>query len=294
MRALLLFIIIVCLLLAGCSRMTIAYNNADWYLQNKIEDYATFSSAQQKLISQEVDHYFEWHRRYVLPEYSDYLQSAIAALHEPLTAQSAANFRTRLRELYVITVAPMARSAAIVLSDLTPEQLTEFENNLQEQNTEMRDEFLSQSLDEYLTKRAKSAVNFIEDFSGNLSTSQKEQIFALSRALPITRSAWLESRASHQRKLISLLRDKRSASEIEHFLLTWIYEPQTLRSTKHQELLDNFMLASDQMAIAILQNLTPQQKRLIEKQLSNYINDFSKLATGEVASTQSIAKNESM
>ena len=72
-------VLVFALFICGCSTVSLFYRNADWYLQHKINGYASFNDQQKKAIKREVSAYMVWHRKNALPEYIIFLQNLNAS-----------------------------------------------------------------------------------------------------------------------------------------------------------------------------------------------------------------------
>src|SRR5512145_252923 len=113
MKRMLFILLAFALLAAGCNTVNLAYRNADWYLQHRIGDYATFDDQQEAMIHLDVRDYVLWHRDQALPVYIAFLQNlnGMAQSAAPLGPGEAAQLRGQLLELYRMTMQPMLAPA---------------------------------------------------------------------------------------------------------------------------------------------------------------------------------------
>lgn len=172
MKSARVFVILALILLGstGCSRVTFGYNHAGWMLRHWINGYTSFTSQQKEEIRLDVAGYMRWHREKALPEYTAFLQDLnTASQKNALSDQDVIHVRSELVRLYRLTMTPMIRPAARLLSTLDNRQIDELRQTLIERNREELEEALSGSEQENLSMRADRYVHFVETLVGHLS-----------------------------------------------------------------------------------------------------------------------------
>ncbi|MDO8264086.1 MAG: DUF6279 family lipoprotein [Gallionella sp.] len=276
-----LFIILAITLLScgGCSRVTIGYNHADWYLRYKINDYTSLNAGQRDEIHREVDSYLRWHRSNALPEYTGFLQGLYDAVQPDgrLNTAEVTRLRGELSKLYRETMTPVIRPAAHLLSTLDSRQIEELRNTLADQNLEWKEESLDGSDQENLDQRAERTIDFVEGLVGNLSGKQEEKIREMSLRLPFVTRHFIEHREANQAGLIALLSNHAGEDKIAAFLSLWINFPEAARTPQQQQVFQSYENATDEMTARIYELLTDRQKNRLRKKLLSYIGDFQNL-----------------
>lgn len=260
----------------GCSSIRLLYNNADWYLQHRINGYTSFNTRQEKLIRQDVSDYMRWHRKNALPEYIIFLQNLDRTVQydSHWDSRGIALLRLHLLGLYQKTLAPAVRPAAKILNMLDASQLKELKHNLDEENQQQFNQQFDAGHAVYLSKRADKTLNFVEWLTGDLSAEQKRNIKKLSSALPVVGDIYIRHRRENQKKLLGLLHAHAGEQQVATFLKTWIFSPEVTRSTRQQNAIQAFDLASNEMIVQIRDMLTVKQKAHIHKVISSYIDDM--------------------
>lgn len=276
------FIILALVLLScsGCSRVTFGYNHADWLLRYWINGYTSFNAQQKEDIHRDIDDYMRWHRQYALPEYTAFLQDLGARVEQDgaLNTGDVMRFRSEISRLYRLTVTPLNRPAAHVLSTLDSRQIEELGNTLAKQNREQREEALSGSAQENLVKRAERYVHFVEELVGHLSEEQENKIREMSLQIPFITTAYIEQREAKQASLISLLNSHAGEDKIAELFSQWITTPQAPPpSPQEQQTIEAYDSAMNEMIARIFGLLTADQKDHLRKKISGYIDDFQKL-----------------
>jgi hypothetical protein len=269
----------------GCSSVTLLYRNADWYLQHKIDGYATFNARQEETIHREISNYLDWHRKYALPEYIIFLRNLNGtAQHDGrVKAEEIALLRAQLTGLYQKSLTPAVKPAAEILSSLDSRQIQELERNLAKENTKQKREETDMGRDAYLDKRAYKTLDFLEGLVGNLSREQRLRVKEMSRHLPPIRSIYIEQRASNQVRLIKLLVDNTGADKIASFMSLWIMTPEVTRTAQQQRDIHAFETACDEMISNIQGMLTLRQKNHLHKEISRYIDELQNLTADKKA-----------
>ncbi|HEY0665702.1 MAG TPA: DUF6279 family lipoprotein [Gallionella sp.] len=276
MKRTLFLLLAYALLAAGCNTVNLAYRNADWYLQHRIGDYATFDARQEAAIRQDVRDYVHWHREQALPLYIAFLQNLNGAAQsaEPLAPGDAAHLRSLLHELYRMTMQPMIAPAAHILAGMNGKQVLELERYLAEEGRERRQEMLGTGHEEYLVLRSKRTLSFMHWLAGSLSDDQERRIVELSRSLPVTAEIYMQQREARQRRLVEMLKAGADEVEIETFLADWLYAPEAGYTPDQRQAMQEWELATNRMIANIHALLTPRQREHINDLLSSYIADM--------------------
>ena len=274
-----LFIILALLCCSGCSMLTLGYNHADWILRYWINDYTSFSTSQKEQIHLEVDNYLRWHRKYALPGYIAFLQDVGTAVNRQagMTVGDVMRLKTESGRLYQLTVDPMIRPAAHILSTLDSDQITELAYTFAERNRMQRKKMLEGSDRDMLDARAERHVDLVESMVGKLSSAQKKAITEMSLHIPFASRAFIEQREAKQAGLIALLRDKAGEDKIAALLRQWLTSPESFRTQQQQQAIDAYEDAMNEMTVRIAATLTTRQKQHLSEEIASYIDDFRKL-----------------
>lgn len=259
--------------------VTLGYNHADWILRYWINDYTSFSTSQKEQIHLEVDNYLRWHRKNALPGYIAFLQDVDATVHQQTGMKTADVMRLRAESgsLYQLTMEPMIRPAAHILSTLDSDQLTELAYTFAERNRKQRKEMLEGSDRDMLDARAERHVDLVENMVGKLGSAQKKVITEMSLHIPFASRAFIEQREAKQAGLIAFLRDKADADRIAALLRQWLTSPESFRTPQQQQAIAAYEDAMNEMTVRIAATLTTRQKQHLSEEIASYIDDFRKL-----------------
>lgn len=273
-----LALVLVLLSCSGCSRVTFGYNHADWMLRHWINSYTSFTPQQKEEIRLNVADYMRWHREKALPEYTAFLQDLnIASQKNALSDEDVVHVRSELSRLYRLTMTPMIRPAAHVLSTLDNRQIDGLRLRLAERNREEREEALSGSEQENLSTRADRYVHFTEALVGHLSDDQEKKIREMSLRIPFITTSYFEQRETKQARLISLLINHVGEDSIAAFFSQWINTPPAPASPQEQQAIEAWDSAMNGLIVRIFSLLTAEQKDHLRQKISGYIDDLQKL-----------------
>ncbi len=278
-KPILVVLALILLCCGGCSRVTFGYNHGDWLLNHWFNDYTSFNEQQKNEIELEVANYMRWHRQEALPEYTAFLQqlNALATPDTTLTPADIKHARAEISRLYKLTMKPLVRPAAHLLSTLDVKQIAKLRHTLADQNSELRDELLSDNEQEQFSKRAKTYLHNTEALVGSLSHTQEKQIRAMSLNIPFVSRAYIEQREARQAGLLTLLDSHANEEQIAVYLSQWIDTLQMPNSQLLQPPSSAYDSAMDEMIVRIYKLLTTEQKDFLRKKISAYIDDLQKL-----------------
>ena len=264
---------------SGCSRITLGYQYADWLLRYWINDYTSFTAAQREQIHLEVDSYLRWHRKTMLPEYIAYLQHVNTAVNQEggLTTGDVVRLRTESNRLYQLTMEPVIRPAAYILSTLDNQQITELGDAFAKRNRRQREKLLHGGEQDMLDARAERHVELVEELVGHLSSAQEEKITEMSLRISFASGAYIEQREAQHARLLALLRDKAGEDQIAAVFRQWLTTPEISRTPQQQQAIAAYESDMNEMTVRIAGLLTPRQKRHLTDRIISYIDDFRKL-----------------
>ena len=213
-RPLVLGAALLALSLSGCNKIGFVYDFADKLLLLNLEDNFDFDKTQRARLKEDVEAYFAWHRKTMLPEYADFLQYVADSARNGLRpAEVDSGFR-RYQVLYRETMEPLAGKAASLLLGLSPEQIDAWLEKQHKKNQKLRKDF-SGSLQERLEHRGKKTIDELEDWTGRLTKEQRARILALNATLPRNGNLWLDLRERVQDSAAAMARRKAPADSLE-------------------------------------------------------------------------------
>lgn len=208
LRKPLLLLLALTLLLTACSRAGLAYRNLDWLIPWKLDDYVTLTSEQSAWLKPRLQQHLAWHCSVELPRYLDWLQTSQTLLAQPDEQDLSVHldeFADALQRL-AVEVTP---STTELLRGLSPRQVEELFENLQQQNTKLHEEFAAPSAEEQVAYRAQRMEERLQPWFGKLSAQQSARVTQWAQSLGGDNQVWLDNRKAWQAALRQALEVRR-------------------------------------------------------------------------------------
>lgn len=263
-------------LLCACS-LKLMYQNADWMLIWRIDDYFDLNFQQRSFLEEKIQNQLLWHRRHELPLYSTLLRQLQQKSRDGLTASEIDWVYENFYRLRKNIVRQIATDSAFFLSQLQESQIRNLESELAELNKSFQAS-LEQSPEERLQDRANEIFEFMEDWIGPLSADQKRQITDLSRSVPDTLEARYHFRLQRQGEFIALLRSDSGATTIEARLLEWYLDVEAGYPPEYRQFVLEGRKHTKAMIFAIDKLLSPRQRQHFNEKIEGILEDIASLS----------------
>jgi hypothetical protein len=262
--------------LAGCNKIRLTYQYADWMVLYSVRDNFDLNSEQSEQLSQEVDDYFLWNRKEMLPLYARYLHASAEKIRSGLDSATYDSGYAEFRALYRQSLLPVVDKAQTLLLSLEPDQIDAYAKTLKKKNDKLRRE-ISRPREEILEKRYLKSIKAIEDWTGPLSVDQKARLKPLNDAMPWTGDIWLANREKVQAELIDLLKTKAGAAKLRPFLEDYFLDGEKLRSPVYLARSREYQAGLKRYLLELRSILTPAQLERLLEQMKTLANDFDVL-----------------
>ncbi|MBA5604816.1 hypothetical protein H3H36_05505 [Duganella sp. FT3S] len=282
-RATRLFLLGIALLLAACSSLQLAYNHGDTLLYWWLDGYVDLDSDQKPWVRQDIDDFFQWHRKTQLRDYAQVLQTARRQLQgSPTEADLLADYddiraRTELMLLKALPqLAELARS-------LRPQQIEQMEKKFASNNDTFRHKNMKGDREHQLAFRYDKAMDQFELWFGNFSREQEAAIRQASDARPLNNALWLDERIRRQQAILALVRrvqrDKLGQDATMALIRSLIEENFARRGqSDRKDFFGEYDQGTAQLVLTVIQLATPAQKAHALKRMQGWIDDCNALA----------------
>lgn len=267
--------VLVLSLLAGCSAVRLAYDNADLYLRWKIGSYIDVEGAESDELDERIDAFLDWHRTHALPKYARLADDAARRITRGLTRQDLVwgydSIMAQAREsLYAGT-----ERLAPLLERLTPDQLKYMERGIAEDNRKFAREHLRGSERERRERRAARIVERVEDWVGKLSKVQVDRIGQFSERAPLGAEMRERDRRRLQADVMAILREREGGKRLAERIAQWQVGRDPAFTAANDALQQEFFT----LVLDLERTLTPDQRSRATGQLRRYAHDMRVLAT---------------
>lgn len=259
--------------LSGCNKIGLLYDYADKLILYNVEDNFDLDKAQRSRLKQDVEAYFQWHRKALLPAYAEFLAYVADSAGDGLRPDEIETGYKRYQELFRRTMEPVAEKSTALLLGLSPDQIDAWIEKQRKKNRKLRKD-MSGSPQERLDHRGKKIIDEMEDWTGKLSKEQKERIKALNGTLPWNGLYWLELREQVQERAAEMAKRKAPADSLRAFLTLYFQGDESLKSAEFKERYREFERRLRTMIYLIHNVLTAEQKAHFLQQVEKLAQDF--------------------
>jgi hypothetical protein len=213
--------LVTALLLAGCSAIDFAYNNAPGFVASEANDAFDLNDAQKAEVEARLQRFFSWHRQQELPRYREFLESAAVTIADGVSATEFLEMSDELRRAWQRSLARGIEDLSDLARSLTPQQIEHYEQYFRDNSSEY-DDYLQMSAQQREIFRVQRGLERLEDWFGDFGYIQRKQISERLQQLPDFYSDWIRYREARQRAFVKALRAA-STSDISqqqwHFIL---------------------------------------------------------------------------
>jgi hypothetical protein len=262
-------------LLAACSALRVAYENADTYLYWRSGSYLDLERREAEALSQGIDAFFAWHRANELPRYARIADEAAQRVGDGLSRQDlvwgydalVAHARRSLRVA--------AERIAPLLDGLTPQQVAHLEKGFAEDNRKFARENLRGSDKERRRRRAKRVEERLEDWVGNLTHAQVERVREYSEHAPLYDELRDRDRKRLQREVLEMVRSRSAQERLPELAANW----ERGRDAAYAAASEAGREAYFALLLDLDRTLTREQRSRAIENLERYAGDFKALAS---------------
>ena len=230
----LLVLLALTLVVAGCSRMNLAYRNLHLLIPWSLADYLDLDRDQQRRFRAQLREHLDWHCRTQLPAYLADIEQLQTQVRRGTIDESTlrADYEKARRAIRAIAT-EITPTATQLLAGLDETQVRELDEALAEDRRENRDEYLKPPLDQQIRERAERMSERVEQWLGRISPAQRQRILTWSHALGAQNRLGLENRAHWQQRLSEALADRHGAG-FEQRITQLLQAPETLWSADYR------------------------------------------------------------
>jgi len=261
-------------LIAGCSTLRLAYENADTYLHYRANSYLDLDARAAEELDDRIDEFFAWHRKNALPHYARIAEDAAKRIGNGLSREDlvwgydslVAHARQSLR-VGAERIAPM-------LDRLTPEQVTHMEKRFADDNRKFAREYLRGSEAERRKRRAKRMEERLEDWVGSLSPVQLEKLRQFSERMPLNDELRDRDRKRIQSELLNMVRKREAQMRLPDWASNW----ERGRDPAYHAASEKFRQEYFALLLEIDRTLSDEQRARAQAHLRRYAEDFRALA----------------
>ena len=279
MRVLRTFCILVLgLILASCSGTTFVYNRLDVILPWYIDDYAELNGHQDAYLDEVLTPFLNWHRQQELPAYLSVIEDIDAHLDDTLTEADVAEIFSEFEAAWLRIEAKGLDWLLDLGGQLSEKQMANVIEALWEQQEEFQEEYLERDDAEFYEDSYDNLLDNVEEFLGNVSDAQREQLRLAANALQRSDVEWLKERAEWIEEL-SVLLD--SEPGWERAVRDAVQQRREKPALKYREIYTHNMSIIFNVVAAVVNSRSERQDKYLRNRLAELREDLKDLADQE-------------
>ena len=245
--------------IAGCSTTKLFYGYGDSIVSWQIDSYFELTNEQEDWVEKQMRQHLEWHRNEELPKYKNFLIDVQNKAKDGLSMSELDEGFFRFESKIDRIFERLIPDAALFLTKISPEQINNLEQELAEENDEMKKKLGNRH--ELLEERQEDFWEQMEDWFGDFSISQRDQITEIQTKwfteTPDPSAERMERRLKSQTKFLFLLRSSPEKKQVEKWFRKWTLSWQgstdsarkvrILRNKKRILQIDNILTAENRL-----------------------------------------------
>lgn len=277
-------LLLIVILLSGCSAVRVVYNQADTMLSWMAQDYFELDSAQRQDFNARLAPLLNWHRHEQLPEYVRFLGEVKQRTGRPLTRDDALWLIEGAKARFRVIANKGAADATGLLETLTPENIRALEKSFGKFNRDfVREHKLNGTSEERRSARLERTLKRVRDWTGALAPAQEERIAVLNDAIPYTDQLRHQDRQRRQKEFLALLSERTNKLEFARKLRPWLADWEAGRAPETHAAINESYEKRITLYLEVFNSLTPQQRMRMQQKLQGYIDDLNTLSAKRVA-----------
>ncbi|NVZ58166.1 hypothetical protein HX797_18040 [Pseudomonas edaphica] len=281
---LLVVLLTLSLLLAGCNRVGLAYRNLDVIIPWTLNDYLDMNAGQKSWFNDTLKEHLAWHCTTQLPGYLDWLDRLQQMVDNNQITDAALQARTTEAKQAIAEVAREITPSAIqLLQGLDDQQVKDMGDALAKDLRKREDEYLKPPLAQQIKERAERMSKRLVAWMGPLSPSQQNRVTAWSIALGEQNQEWIGNRAHWQAQFIDALQQRHSA-DFPQKIQQLLVDRESLWTPQYRTAYAQTEAAARSLIIDLMAESTAQQRQTLTQKIGKVRSDFQALKCLKAAS----------
>ena len=281
---LLVVLLTLSLVLAGCNRVGLAYRNLDVIIPWTLNDYLDMNAGQKSWFNDTLKEHLAWHCTTQLPGYLDWLDRLQQMVDNNQITDAALQARTTEAKQAIAEVAREITPSAIqLLQGLDDQQVKDMGDALAKDLRKRQDEYLKPPLAQQIKERAERMSKRLDAWMGPLSPRQQSRVTAWSIALGEQNQEWIGNRAHWQAQFIDALQQRHSA-DFPQKIQQLLVDRESLWTPQYRTAYAQTEAAARSLIIDLMAESTAQQRQILTQKIRKVRSDFQALKCLKAAS----------
>ncbi|KJZ53403.1 DUF6279 family lipoprotein [Pseudomonas marginalis] len=274
---LLVVLLTLSLVLAGCNRVGLAYRNLDVIIPWTLNDYLDMNAGQKSWFNDKLKEHLAWHCTTQLPGYLDWLDRLQQMVDDNQVTDAALQTRTVEAKQAIAEVAREVTPSAIeLLQGLDDQQVKEMNDALAKDLRKRQDEYLKPPLAKQIQERAERMNKRLDAWMGPLNDSQKNRVTAWSISLGEQNQQWIGNRAHWQAQFIDAVKQRQSA-DFPQKMQQLLVDRESLWTPEYRVAYAETEAAARSLIVDLMAQSSVQQRLKLTQKIDGVRNDFKAL-----------------
>jgi hypothetical protein len=274
---LLMVLLTLSLVLAGCNRVGLAYRNLDVIIPWTLNDYLDMNAGQKSWFNDTLKEHLAWHCTTQLPGYLDWLDRLQQMVDSQQITDAALQTRTVEAKQAIAEIArEITPSAVQLLQGLDDQQVKDMSDALAKDLRKRQDEYLKPPLAQQIKERAERMSKRLDAWIGPLSASQQNRVTAWSNALGEQNQAWIGNRAHWQAQFIEAVEHRHDA-DFPQKMQRLLVDRESLWTPEYRAAYAQTEAAARSLIVDLMAESTEQQRQKLRQKIDGVRGDFKAL-----------------
>lgn len=265
-------------ILGGCTRVGLAYRNLDIIIPWSLSDYLEMNAAQKDWFDERLKEHLSWHCTTQLPGYLGWLDRLQRMVETNQVTADELQARTDEAKLAIGQISRQITPSAVeLLAQLDDKQVQEMQNAFAKDQRKRENEYLKEPLPKQISDRAERMEKRLSPWMGKLNDSQLKRIQSWSQSLGEQNRAWLDNRASWQKRFVATVQD-RKAPDFPSKIAKLLQDRETFWTPEYREAYDRTEQAAISLLVDLMAQSTPEQRQRLLSKIADTRKDFTDLS----------------
>jgi len=274
---LLVILLTLSLVLAGCNRVGLAYRNLDVIIPWTLNDYLDMNAGQKSWFNDKLKEHLAWHCTTQLPGYLDWLDRLQQMVDTNQVTDAALQTRTAEAKQAIADVAREITPSAIeLLKGLDDQQVKDMNDALAKDLRKRQDEYLKPPLEQQIKERAQRMSKRLDAWMGPLSASQQNRVTAWSIALGEQNQEWIGNRAHWQAQFIEAVKQRQSP-DFPQKMQQLLVDRESLWTPQYRTAYAQTEAAARSLIVDLMAESSVQQRLKLRQKIDGVRSDFKAL-----------------
>lgn len=265
-------------ILGGCSRVGLAYRNLDIIIPWSLSDYLEMNAAQKDWFDERLKEHLSWHCTTQLPGYLGWLDRLQRMVETNQVTAAELQARTDEAKLAIGQISRQITPSAVeLLAQLDDKQVQEMQTAFAKDQRKRENEYLKEPLPKQISDRAERMEKRLTPWMGKLNAAQLQRIQSWSESLGEQNRAWLDNRASWQKRFVATVQD-RKAPDFPTRIAKLLQDRETFWTPEYREAYDRTEQAAISLLVDLMAQSTPEQRQRLLSKIADTRKDFTDLS----------------